>query len=186
MILDDIAFRNILGKGEVIHYVAHKHAFVVYPRLFTLLLIGAGVPGILYFIFPPFYPIWIPWVCVGIFVFIYNIIQWYLDAWIITNYAVIDQDWKSYFDKSTTRIEYQSIEGVSTTIKGFWGTILGYGDIHIEHMSAEPVTLHDVSRPRKVERVLIQHQQDFLKRQNFQDQEKLKHLLTNLLRTGPE
>ena len=137
-----------------------------------------------YFLFPPFKLVWAIWAGLGALLFAYRLMQWYLDAWIITNHAVIDQEWNTIFDKSTTRIEYGNVEGISNEIKGFWGTILRFGNIQIEHMSGQPITLEHVSNPRKVERHIINNQQTFMRRQNFEDHGKLQDLLVNLLRSG--
>ena len=186
MIIDEIAFRSLLGKGEHIKYVAHVNMFTIYPQLFRVFLVGLLMPAIGYYLFPPFYSMWLGWGCLGATLFIYRIIQWYLDAWIITNQSVIDQNWQSFFQNSTTRIEYNSIEGITYERKGFWATILGYGRIQIEHMSGQPVSLENVSRPKKVERVILLHQQTFVREQNFQDHGQLKDLLVNLLRSAPK
>ncbi len=184
MIIDEIAFRGLLSKGEHIEYVAHKHAFLAYPTLFKAMFVGIALPALLYWLFPPLFMLWLAWIALGIAYFCYKLSQWYLDAWIITNVAVIEQQWISFFNKNTTRVDYQNIEGVSTNIKGFWNTILGYGDIQIEHMSAEPVLLEGVSKPRRVERLILLHQRQYLRQQNFSDHNKLKDLLSNLLRTS--
>lgn len=186
MILDEIAFHSLLGKGEKIVSVAHKHPFVVQGRLFSIIFFGFAMPAGGFLLFPPFKIFWLIWAAVGALIFVYEWLKWYLDAWIVTNFAVIDQEWNSYFDKSSTRIEYQSIAGVSTEIRGFWGTILGFGNIQIEHVSAQPILLQSVANPRKVERILTREQQEHLQRQNFSDQSKLKDLLTNLLRSAAD
>lgn len=184
MIFDQIAFRSLLNKGEEIKYVAHVHAFMVYPQLFKVLIFGLLMPVGGYLLFPPFFWAWLVWAGIGAMLFVYKICQWYLDAWIVTNFAVIDQEWNSFFNKTTIRIEHGNTEGVTTEIRGFWGTILSFGTIKIEHMSGEPVVLSNVSSPRKLERKIIGHQQEFMQRQNFQDHGKLKDMLTNLLRAS--
>ncbi len=184
MIIDDIAFRNLLGKGEEIKYVGHVHIFSVYPDLFKIMIFGVLLPAGGYFLFPPFLAAWAIWVGLGLILFAYKLLHWYLNVWLVTNLGVIDQDWNSLFDKSTTRIEHTNIEGLTTEIKGFWGTILRYGNIQIEHMSGEPVTLEKVSRPRKLERMVLFHQQAHSRQQNFEDHGKLKDLLASLLRSA--
>ena len=184
MIIDDIAFRSLLGKGEHISYVAHVHPFIVYPKLFRVMFFGIFMPALAYYLFPPFWAVWAAWAVLGMALFAYRLIQWYLDAWVITNFGVIDQSWNSFFDISTTRIEYGNIEGITKEVKGFWGTILRYGNIQIEHMSGEPVVLNNVSAPRSIERHIVKEQKAYLHRQNFEDHGKLKDLLTNLLRSS--
>lgn len=184
MILRQIAFRHLLGKGELIYRVAHKHPFKMYGKWFKSLSFGVFAPAIGYYLMPPFKWMWLAWAIFGITIFLYRITQWYLDAWVITNYGVIDQEWESIFNKQTVRIEYGNIEGVTTEIKGFWGTVLGFGKIQIEHMSGASVELDDVSRPRKVESLIIRYQQDYNRQQNFEDHSKLKDLLASLLRNS--
>jgi hypothetical protein len=137
-----------------------------------------------YLLFPPFYPIWLGWGGLGALLFAYRVIQWYLDAWVITNTGVIDQDWKSFFDKTTTRIEYGFIEGTSNEIKGFWGTVLRFGNVQLEHMSGDPVSLKNVASPRKLERAITSHQEKYSNKQNFSDHNKLRDLLTGLVRSS--
>lgn len=184
MIIDNIIFRSLLGKGEEIRYVGHVHPFVVYPELFKIFILGMILPVGAYLIFQPFWVLWLIWGGIGLIIFIYQIIHWYLNVWLITNLGVIDQTWNSLFDRTTTRIEHGNIEGVTTEIKGFWGTVMRYGNVQIEHMSGEPVVLTNVARPRKLQQKVQLHQRNFLQQQNFVDHTKLKDLLTSLLRNA--
>jgi hypothetical protein len=184
MIIDDIAFRGLLAKGEEIKYVAHVHPFVIYPQLLKVIFFGMIMPAGGYFLFPPFYLAWAVWTSVGILSFFYRLLQWYLDAWVVTNHGIIDQDWGNPFNRSTTRIEFGNIEGITNQTKGFWGTILRFGFIQVEHISGEPVVLNHVSRPRKLEREILKYQQDFVQKQTMSDHGKLKDLLTTLLRSS--
>jgi hypothetical protein len=184
MIIDSIVFRGLLSKGEEIRYVAHIHPFTIYAKLFKILGAGLLIPAGGHYLFPPFWPLWAVWAAMGILLFKYRVIQWYMDAWIVTNYAVIDQEWQSFFNKSTTRIEYGNVEGITRETKGFWQTILQYGNVQMEHVSGQPVVLNNVSRPKKLEREIISLQQSFMKKQTVEDHGKLKDLLTSLLRSS--
>ena len=182
MIIDKILFRNLLDKGEKILMVAHVHPFIVYGTLFKVAFLGLLIPALGYFLFPPLWPIWISWVGFGVLLFGYRILQWYLDAWIITNLAVIDHEWNSFVDQTTNRIEYGNIDAISNEIKGFWGTFLRFGNIQITHVSGSPLVLNNVTSPRRVERFILEHQQKYVKDKSFDDHSKLKELLTKLLR----
>ncbi|EKD63565.1 MAG: hypothetical protein ACD_51C00253G0001, partial [uncultured bacterium] len=131
----NIAFRSYLNKGEKIHFIAHVHPFTIYKVFFKIIVFGILLPLGFNLIMPPFYFIWYGWGTIGILVFLYEILNWYMDAWMVTNQGVIDLQWNSFFDKSATKIEYEMIEGVTYQIKGFWGTILNFGDIVIERSS---------------------------------------------------
>lgn len=184
MILDKIIFRNLLDKGEKILMVAHVHPFIVYPQLLRVVFFGMLIPAGAYFLFPPLWTIWLAWGVLGVVLFGYRFMQWYLDAWIVTNSSVIDHEWNSPFDQSTNRIEYGNIDGISNEIKGFWGTMLRYGNIQITHVSGSPLILENVASPRKVERFIMEHQQTFIHNQGFEDHAKLKDMLTKLLRSS--
>jgi len=97
MIIDRIAFRNLLDEGERIVYVAHVHPFIIYPVLFRVLLFSLLIPAIGYFVFPPLWGIWLGWAALGAVVFVYRLFEWYMGAWIITDCAVIHQEWNSPF-----------------------------------------------------------------------------------------
>ena len=184
MFLDKVAFRSLLDDGEKIVYVAHVHPFLIYGKLFKLILFGGAIPALGFLLFPPLYPFWITWMVIGALLFSYSVLQWYLDAWIVTNVAVIKQEWHTFFDKSTNRIEYGNIEGITNETKGFWGTVLSYGNIKIDHMSGTPIFLNSIASPRKLERIIMEHQEAFIENQNLSDHDKLKELLTNLIRSA--
>lgn len=182
MIIDKILFRHLLDKGERIIKVAHVHPFIVYPQLFKVMFVGILIPMGAYILFPPLYVIWLTWGGIGALLFCYRILQWYMDAWIVTNLAVINHEWNSFFDQTTSRIEYGNIDGITNEIRGFWGTIMRYGNIQITHISGAPLILANVASPRKVERFIMEHQQEFVRQQGFEDHGKLKDMLTKLLR----
>ena len=183
MILDDIAYRSLLSKGEQIKYVAHVHPFIMYPKWFKTMLLGIALPALFLYLMPPWVTIWLGWGALGVLVFMYQIMQWYLDAWVVTYHALIDQVWHSYFNKLTTRIEFGNVEGITTEIKGFWGAILRYGTLKIEHNSGTTIIIHNVANPKRVEAKIIQHQLEFNRRQNFEDHGKLRDLLTTMVRS---
>lgn len=182
MILDKIFFGRLLDKGEKILRVAHVHPFIIYAQVARILFFGLLIPVGAYVLFPPLYAIWFTWMALGLVLLAYRFFQWYLDAWVITNTSVIDHEWGSPFDISTNRIEYGNIDGITNEIRGFWGTMLRFGNIQITHVSGSPLILENVSNPRKVERFILEHQQKFMREQSFDDHAKLKDLLTKLLR----
>ncbi len=184
MIIDKILFRHLLDEGEKLLMVAHVHPFMVYAQLLKVMFVGILVPALAYYLFPPLLTIWVVWVAVGVLLFIYRVLQWYLDAWLVTNVSVIDYEWESPFTRSTNRIEYGNIDGITNEVKGFWATIFRFGNIQITHVSGTPLILQNVASPRKVERFIMEHQSEFLHKQGFSDQAKLKDLLTKLLRSA--
>jgi len=111
--LANIFFRSYLNQGEKIYFVAHTHPFINYASFFKALVLGIVLPLGFNLIMPPFFVIWMGWLAVGILLFLYELLDWYMDAWIITNLGIIDLQWDGFFNKSSTRIEYHTIEGVT-------------------------------------------------------------------------
>ncbi|MBU1019309.1 MAG: hypothetical protein ABII07_00990 [Patescibacteria group bacterium] len=177
-----IAFRGCLNPGEKIYFVAHTHPFIMYKIFFKTLIFGLLLPLGFNVIMPPFAIVWYGWIAVGGLIFFYEIMNWYLDAWIITNHGIIDLQWNSFFDKSSTRIEYHTVEGITYQVKGFWGTIMNYGDIMIERLgTGTVVTLESVAFPKKVEREVLHYQEKFVRAKNFKDETALRDMLLGML-----
>ncbi len=183
-VLDQILFRKLLDEGEEIVYVAHIHPFVVYPVLFKALTLGILMPGIGYWLFPLMPEVWSAWLIIGLMICSYRLIQWYMDAWIVTNLSVINFEWNSPFSQSTNRIEFGTIETTTSEIHGFWGTIFRFGNLQIDNVSSSPVTLKNVALPQKVERIIMENQSKFVHSQTIRDHGQLKELLTSLLRSS--
>jgi hypothetical protein len=182
MIFASIAFRGCLNRGEYIKFVAHVHPFITYTEFFKLMFLGIALPLGFNLIIPPFKIVWLVWLVIGIWAFVYELFNWYLDAWIITNMSIIDYQWDGFFKKSSTRIDYNTIEGVTYTIQGFWATIMNYGDIMVERMgSGTVVTLKNVAFPKQVEREVLKNQADFMKNKNLKDQTVLRDLLVSMV-----
>ncbi len=180
--LDSILFRDLLDEGEEIIYVAHVHPFIVFPQFLKLIILGLITPALFYVLFPMIPEAWLGWGAIGLLWFSYELIQWYLDAWIITNIAVINYDWDTPFTKTTNRIEYGNIDSITNEVNGFWATILGFGNIRIDYTST-PIVLENVSRPKKIERIIVENQAKFVASQTEDDHTRLKELLTTLLRS---
>lgn len=183
-ILDQFLFRKLLDEEEEIVYVAHIHPFIVYPILFKASFFGLILPTLGYVLFPLMPEVWAAWGILGGMIFFYRLIQWYMDAWVITNMSVINFEWNSPFSQSTNRIEFGTIETTTSEIHGFWGTILRFGNLQIDNVSSSPVTLKNVARPQKVERIIMEHQTKFVHSQAIRDHGQLKELLTTLLRSS--
>ncbi len=184
MMIDRFLFKSLLDQGEKIVYVAHVHPFVAYPILFRSFFFGILMPALGYWLFPLMPEVWLIWAGVGASVLLYRLAQWYMDAWIITNMSVINFEWNSPFSQSTNRIEFGTIETTTSEIHGFWGTIFRFGSIKIDNTSSAPATLKNVSRPQKVERIIMENQAKHIRHQTMQDHGQLKELLTSLLRSN--
>ncbi len=66
---------------------------------------------------------------------IYGFVIWfdyYLDVWIITTERVVNVEQKGLFSRKVSELKYGHIQDVSTSVKGFFPTILNFGDINVQ------------------------------------------------------
>lgn len=175
-------FSDYLEDEEEIIFAAHRHFFVFMPDFFRISFFHIVIPFGFWFIFPQLLWLYMAWAFIGVIRFLFVLQDWYYDCWLITDMGVIGVEWTGYFERTSSRVEYQSIEGMSYTIKGVVRTIFNYGDVTLAKLGgATTVTLKDVYNPKRVEKNLVASQEKYLESKNFTDQEVLKQLLSDLV-----
>ena len=111
-----------------------------------------------------------------------NFLDYYLDAWIITDQSVIDVEWHGWLHRESTRIDYSSIEGVSYEIQGILGTVFRFGNIKIEKVSTGvTVALESVKNPREVESIILKCQNECLRTKNMKDSSAVKDIISEIV-----
>lgn len=174
-------FGKYLEGEEKIHVIVHKHWFVIVRSVLTTLLWGFLLPAFLYILFEWFLIAMILWMAYAAIRLIYTLFDWYQDAWLITDKSIIDVRWHGIFSHASERIEYGSIEGVSYAYSGFFQTVLNYGDIEIQQHGGS-VKIEKVIRPKDVSNFISHYQEEFKEHQSMDDEEKLKDILTAMIR----
>ena len=184
MIIDKLIFSKHLENSETILYNVHRHWFVMLKPAFEVGFFGFVIPWTLYFMgfnSQIFFWIAVIWSVLAYIRFIYVIVDWYCDSWLITNMNIILIEWNGIFSNMSMRISFADIEGAAYEIKGFWGTILRYGDLTLRVMSGTHLTLKNVASPQKAELALAKFQERFLNDRNMKDSATLKNLVSNLV-----
>lgn len=183
MDLRQFFFKGHLEEGEKIVHVVHKHWFVIFAGTFKILLFGFLVPIILFLVFPFSFVFWIMilWMVGATLKILYIILDWYLDAWLLTNIAIIDVKWDGFFKRSAQRIEYQSIEQVAYAYNGFWQTVFRYGTLQIQQPGGV-TEIHDIEHPKQTAANLTKLQELFSQQNKYQDEEALKDILTGMIK----
>lgn len=182
--MDKYIFRRHLEEGEKILFAVHKHWIGMVKASIEVVVFGLVLPWLLYFIgfnTPSFFWVAVVWSLIAFIRFIYIVIDWYSDTWLITNMSVITIEWHGIFRSNTARIGFEDIEGASYEIRGFWGTILRFGDMTLRVMSGSHADLKSVARPKRAELALARYQEQYLNDRNMQDTSSLKNLLSNLV-----
>ena len=184
MIIDRLIFNKHLEEGEKILYAVHRHWVGMTKPALEVGFFGFVLPWSLYaigFNSDIFFWIAVTWSVLAYIRFLYVLIDWYADTWLITNMSVITIEWQGVFSNTSSRLGYEDIEGAAYEIKGFWGTILRFGTITIKMMSGNSAKLKDVSRPNRAEMLFSHYQEKYMTERNMKDTSSLKTLLSNLV-----
>lgn len=184
LLVEKFIFRKHLEDGEEIHFVAHKHWIAVFKPMIQILIFGFSAPWLLYMLFTTSVMLYfaLAW-SLGAFVkFIYELTDWYCDAWLVTSMGVIDLEWKGIFKQSSSRIEYPSIEGISYEFDGFWQTIMRFGSTQIDKVSSSNPNLLDFAHnPKRIELQVLQFKNQFEEEKGRTESSQLKELLSNIV-----
>jgi hypothetical protein len=182
MSLREYLFSDYLEDGEEIVYICHRHFLILFKDMWRIMLFHGLVPAFFWYFFPQFYIIYALWIGIGLIRLFFIIQDWYYDSWLLTNMGIISVEWTGYFDRTSARVEYPSIEGVSYNIKGVLQTIFNYGDVTLAKFGGpSEMVLKEAANPKRVEKNVLKYQEKFMTVKNFQDQEVLKQLLSDLV-----
>ena len=187
MLLDRFIFRNHFHPEERLEYVVHQHWFAAYKPICKIGFFGLVVPAILWYIFPTKVALFIfgIWFIAGFIRFLYEVADWYFDVLLITNRGIIDLDWRGVFDKSSSRVDYETVVGVTYEKKGFWSNILNFGYIEVEKEGHgdERIELPNAANPQKCEREIIRAREKYLRERGMEDEKVLKEILTGMVKS---
>lgn len=180
--IGEIFFREFLDDPERIVYIAHRHVFVYYKKFLKKAFFGLFIPLFVWYLFPDSYVLMSIWAIIGGLIFLYQVMDWYFDAILITNTSLKIITWNGFFDSTATTFEYEKIEGVSWSRKGFFQTVFGYGDVTVERIgSGTPFILHDAVNPKLVEKHILGQQGSVVQESSLKNYETLHGLLTDML-----
>ncbi len=111
-----------------------------------------------------------------------NFMDYYLDAWIITNKGVIDLEWHGWFHRTSVRVLFSDIQGLEYEVKGILGTLMGYGEIRLEKISTGgTLSMPYVKCPRKVEAVVLQCMENYMHNKNLKDATTVQTILAEFV-----
>jgi len=97
--------------------------------------------------------------------FIWNLffilwIDFYLDAWIVTNERIINISQKGFFNRDISELKLTKIQDVTSEIVGVVPTLLGYGNIYVQTAAEkERFTFFQIPNPNEVKNTIVQLQE---------------------------
>jgi hypothetical protein len=97
--------------------------------------------------------------------FIWNLffilwLDFYLDAWIVTNERIINIDQKGFFNREISELKLTKIQDVTSEIIGVIPTLLDYGDIYVQTAGeVEHFKFLQIPHPNEVKNLIVQLQE---------------------------
>lgn len=181
--LDSFLFTKHLEEDEHVRMIVHKHwllglGSLAWPSVSFLLS---------WFVLSvrPSQPVLIVvavWSTMSLVWWFRNFLDYYLDAWIITDHGIIDLEWLGWFHRQSSRILYSDIQGVSNEVHGIAGTLLRFGSVTIEKISTgSAISIENVPRPRAVESVILKNMETYLHSKNLKNAKHIEELLSKFV-----
>jgi len=97
--------------------------------------------------------------------FIWNLffilwLDFYLDAWIVTNERIINIDQKGFFNREISELKLTKIQDVTSEIIGVVPTLLNYGNIYVQTAGEkERFDFYQIPNPNEVKNAIVQLQE---------------------------
>lgn len=181
--LQGFFFQRHLDDDETILMVVHKHWMLGFKTLWLPTTVFVLVWSVLYVVRTQYVVYGISLGALGTAIWwIRNFMDYYLDAWVITDKGVIDLEWHGWFHRTSARVLYSDIEGVGYEIKGIAGTLIGYGEMSLEKISSgSAVSMPYVYKPRRVESTILQAMESYMLKKNLKDAKTVQNILTELV-----
>jgi len=87
-------------------------------------------------------------------------LDFYLDAWIVTNERIININQRGFFNREISELKLTKIQDVTSEIVGFVPTILGFGDIIVQTAGeVERFEFHQIPNPNEVKNIIVELQE---------------------------
>ncbi|MBT3293150.1 PH domain-containing protein [Candidatus Peregrinibacteria bacterium] len=177
-------FSRHLHDDEELNLVVHKHWFIgvkflivpILSFLFCIYLIT------LFPLYTVIYYIVSIWAVVSLVWLLRNFFDYYLDAWVITTDGIIDVAWHGWFHRTSTRVLYSDIQGVSYEIQGVLNTVFSFGTLSAEKISTgNAISLDSVPKPREIEQKIMKYMEDYMNTNNLKDSKHVQELLSTII-----
>lgn len=184
MILQTLIFSKHLDQHEKVLFAVHKHWIELLKPGLQAGFFGFLIPWGLYlmgFSTPFFFWMAVIWSGLIYARFIYDIVDWYSDVWLLTDHSLIVIDWQGLFKNQASRIGYEDVEGGAYEIAGFWPTVLGYGKMTLKLMSGGHYHMEHVHHPKEVELAIARFTEQYLTNREHRDSTHLKSMLSEMV-----
>ncbi len=148
----------ILRQNENLVKVVRKHVMFLLPVFFTWPLIIIALVLVRYlahFDFFGYWPLVLAFaVLLVLLIVLYRFFIWRMDALIITDQRVVENEQRGFFSKTVTELLYRDILEISYTKEGMVASLYNYGDIKIRTASENELVFEKIPGPAEVVEVI--------------------------------
>lgn len=185
MFFKRLLFKGYLDKGENLFYAITRHWIVIKDEMVKIAIFGYLMPiGMLVFFFgldSPISYLFYGWIIISLGYSLYAFLDWYLDAWLLTDVSIIETRWDGFFKQRSSRIEYTSVESVDVEVKGIKQTVLNYGNVVLIKSSGVNIRMERISRPNMASSWISRIRGEAIANKNIQNSEAIKGLLAEII-----
>ncbi|OGL78727.1 hypothetical protein A3F28_02545 [Candidatus Uhrbacteria bacterium RIFCSPHIGHO2_12_FULL_57_11] len=154
---------------EKLVLLLRRHPIIQFGKFLgfmVLALVPAGVYFLISNVFsdilvgPLSYPILVLgastyYLCIWLFFFT-SFVDYYLDAWIVTNERIVSIEQHSLFARTIAELDLFQIQDVTSEVRGLIPTMFNYGDVHIQTAGAiERFVFEQVPRPDEIRKKIV-------------------------------
>jgi len=87
-------------------------------------------------------------------------LDYYLDAWIVTNERIINIEQRGFFMRNVSELKLTKVQDVTSEIIGVIPTLLDYGNIYVQTAGEkERFTFYQIPNPNYVKNTIVQLQE---------------------------
>ncbi|MFN3301800.1 MAG: PH domain-containing protein [Patescibacteria group bacterium] len=153
-----------LDYGEKIIFFLHRHFFIFFKKIISLLILGS-LPFLVYFVLKIYFPslleneiiypllvllgsLWLIFIWISLF---HSWIDYYFDLWVVTNKQIISIEQAGLFNRTIAKQPLSRVQDITVEIKGFFPTIFKFGNVYIQTAGTkERFIFYDVKDPYEV------------------------------------
>lgn len=146
-------FKKYIPEWQELQYIIHIHPIVIFRNLIVQLCLFLALPLYFYYFSNTIHS-QISFKYLEIYLFlvfwkmIYDILNWYTDAWLLTENSIISLKW-SFLKAKTESLNFDKIEWIWVEEIWFWDKFLKKWDLIVEKAWDEEFVLPEALYPYK-------------------------------------
>jgi len=148
----------ILRQNENLVKIVRKHVMFLLPVFFTWPLLVVALVLVRYlahFDFFGYWPLVLAFtVLLVLLIVLYRFFIWRMDALIITDQRVVENEQRGFFSKTVTELLYRDILEISYVKEGVTSSLYNFGDIKIRTASENELVFEKIPAPAEVVEVI--------------------------------